>query len=121
MLMTYGRGRAEQFRLHPTPGSTLNFVPPLFCVYLLVLPLLLTLTPFGKVCLVPLVFYALAVLTQAAALAAGGRVLQSLAAIPLIVLTHILYGVGFWRGLLTTLRPPGQQPPGQVRLETVPR
>src|SRR5207302_3883643 len=31
MLMTYGRGRAEQFRLHPTPGSILNFVPPLFC------------------------------------------------------------------------------------------
>jgi len=37
MLMTYGRGRAEQFRLHPTPGSALNFVPPLFCVYLALL------------------------------------------------------------------------------------
>ena len=121
MLLTYGRGRAEQFRLHPTPGSALNFVPPLFCVYLLILPLLLTLTPFGKVCLVPLVFYVLTLLAQAAVLAAGGRVLQSLAAIPLIVLTHILYGVGFWRGLFTKLRPPGQQPPGQVRLETVPR
>ena len=121
MLLTYGRGRAEQFRLHPTPGSTLNFVPPLFCVYLLVLPLLLTLTPFGKVCLVPLVFYVLAVLAQAVVLAAGGRVLQSLAAIPLIVLTHIIYGFGFWRGLFTALRPPGQQPPGQVRLEIVPR
>ena len=119
MLLNYGRGRAEQFRLHPTPGSALNFVPPLFCVYLLALPLLLTLTPFGKVCLVPLVFYGLAVLAQAAVLAAGGRVLQSLAAIPLIVLTHIFYGVGFWRGLFTTLRPPGQQPPGRVRLETV--
>jgi cellulose synthase/poly-beta-1,6-N-acetylglucosamine synthase-like glycosyltransferase len=121
MLLTYGRGRAEQFRLHPTPGSALNFVPPLFCVYLLTLPLLLTLTPFRKICLVPLVFYVLAVLAQAVVLAASGRVLQSLAAIPLIVLTHILYGVGFWRGLFTTLRPPGQQPPGQVRLETVPR
>jgi cellulose synthase/poly-beta-1,6-N-acetylglucosamine synthase-like glycosyltransferase len=121
MLLNYGRGRAEQFRLHPTPGSALNFVPPLFCVYLLALPLLLTLTPLGKVCLVPLVFYGLAVLTQAAVLAAGGRVLQSLATIPLVVLTHILYGFGFWRGLFTTLRPPGQQPPRQVRLETVPR
>ena len=121
MLLNYGRGRAEQFRLHPTPGSALNFVPPLFCVYLLALPLLLTLTPFGKVCLVPLVFYGLAVLAQAAVVAAGGRVLQSLAAIPLVVLTHILYGFGFWRGLFTTLRPPGQQPPRQVRLETVPR
>ena len=121
MLLNYGRGRAEQFRLHPSPGSALNFVPPLFCVYLLALPLLLTLTPLGKVCLVPLVFYGLAVLTQAAVLAAGGRVLQSLATIPLVVLTHILYGFGFWRGLFTTLRPPGQQPPRQVRLETVPR
>jgi cellulose synthase/poly-beta-1,6-N-acetylglucosamine synthase-like glycosyltransferase len=121
MLLNYGRGRAEQFRLHPSPGSALNFVPPLFCVYLLALPLLLTLTPFGKVCLVPLVFYGLAVLAQAAVVAAGGRVLQSLAAIPLVVLTHILYGFGFWRGLFTTLRPPGQQPPGQVRLEIVPR
>jgi hypothetical protein len=59
------------------------------------------------------------VLAQAVVLAAGGRVLQSLAAIPLIVLTHILYGVGFWRGLVTPLRPPGQHPPGQVLLETV--
>src|SRR5512137_671744 len=54
MLITYGRGRAEQFRLHPTPGSALNFVPPLFCLYLLALPFLLALTPIGKVCLVPL-------------------------------------------------------------------
>ncbi|HSU53076.1 MAG TPA: glycosyltransferase, partial [Candidatus Dormibacteraeota bacterium] len=37
MLMTYGRGRAEQFRVHPTIGSALNFVPPLFLVYLFLL------------------------------------------------------------------------------------
>src|SRR5437588_12762747 len=35
MLRTYGRGRAEQFRLHPTPGSVLNFIPPLFFLYLI--------------------------------------------------------------------------------------
>ena len=69
----------------------------------------------------PLLLYALAVLVQAGALAAGGRLLQSLATIPLIVLTHILYGLGFWRGLFTPLRRPGQRPPGQVLLETVPR
>ena len=39
MLMTYGRGRAEQFRLNPTFGSALNFVPPLFCLYLVALAL----------------------------------------------------------------------------------
>ena len=120
MLMTYGRGRAEQFRVHPTPGSALNFVPPLFCLYLFALPFVLALTAIGKLCLVPLLFYGLAVLAQAAALAAGGRLLQSLAAIPLIVLTHILYGLGFWRGLFTPLRRPGQRPPGQVVLEQVP-
>ena len=119
--MTYGRGRAEQFRLHPTPGSALNFVPPLFCLYLVALPFLLALTPIGKVCLVPLAFYALAVLVQAVLLAAGGRVFQSLAAIPLIVLTHVLYGLGFWRGLFTPLKPRGQEPPPPVVLETIPR
>jgi succinoglycan biosynthesis protein ExoA len=121
MLMTYGRGRAEQFRLHPTPGSALNFVPPLFCLYLLALPFVVTLTAIGKLYLVPLLFYALAVLAQAGALAAGGRLLQSLAAIPLIVLTHILYGLGFWRGLFTPLRRPGQRPPGEVVLQRIPR
>jgi succinoglycan biosynthesis protein ExoA len=121
MLMTYGRGRAEQFRLHPTPGSALNIVPPLFCLYLLVLPFLLALTSIGKVWLVPLACYVLVVLAQAVVLAVGGKVLQSLAAIPLIVLTHILYGLGFWRGLFTTLRPPGQRSPEKILLETVPR
>ena len=119
MLMTYGRGRAEQFRLNPTFGSALNFVPPIFCLYLLALPFLLALTTFGKVGLVPLAFYALAVLAQGAALAANGQVWQSLAAIPLIVLTHILYGFGFWRGLFTPLKPPGQGPQVEVVLETI--
>jgi hypothetical protein len=107
--------------LHPTPGSALNFVPPIFCLYLLALPFLLALTPIGKECLVPLAFYVLAVLVQAMVLATGGRVLQSFAAMPLIVLTHILYGLGFWRGLFTTLKPRGQKPPPPVVLETVPR
>jgi len=121
MLMTYGRGRAEQFRLHPTFGSALNFVPPLFCLYLLALLPLLTLTPLGKSCLLPLAFYILAVLAQGVSLAAGGQVWQSIAAIPLIVLTHLLYGFGFWRGLFTRLKPPGQPAPTEVKVETIPR
>jgi succinoglycan biosynthesis protein ExoA len=105
MLMTYGRGRAEQFRVNPTPGSALNFVPPLFCVYLAgVLPLLALL---GKLALVPLAFYALAVLLQTLALVPMGGVMRSVAALPLIVLTHVLYGVGFWRGLFTRLKTGG--------------
>jgi succinoglycan biosynthesis protein ExoA len=128
MLMTYGRGRAEQFRLHPTFGSALNFVPPLFCAYLAALVVLAALVTIGvappfiaRISFLPLAFYALAVLAQAAAFAVRGRILPSLGAIPLIVLTHILYGAGFWRGLFTKLRAPGQQPPGEVLLETLPR
>jgi cellulose synthase/poly-beta-1,6-N-acetylglucosamine synthase-like glycosyltransferase len=121
MLMIYGRGRAEQFRLHPTPGSALNFVPPLFCLYLLALLPLVVLTAIGELWLMPLGLYALAVLAQGLVLAADGHVLRSLAAIPLIVLTHILYGLGFWRGLFTTLRQKEQQQPPQVVLETITR
>ena len=33
-------------------------------------------------------------------------ILASLAAAPLIVLAHLLYGFGFWRGLFTTLKRP---------------
>jgi succinoglycan biosynthesis protein ExoA len=119
MLITYGRGRAEQFRLHPTFGSALNFVPPLFCLYLLALPFLLALAPMAQVWLVPLVLYACAVAGQGAVLAVQGKVWQSLAAIPLIVLTHILYGFGFWRGLFTKLKPEDQPSAVEVVLETI--
>jgi succinoglycan biosynthesis protein ExoA len=140
MLKTYGRGRAEQFRLHPTAGSALNFVPPLFCVYLVVVAVWVVLgqvRAFGQVGhiglagqagLIPLVAYGVAVLAQAAALALGRRAegegfgahaFRSLAASPLIVLSHILYGFGFWRGLFTTLKPPQGRPPVRVVLETI--
>src|SRR6185369_10354792 len=104
MLRTYGRGRAEQFRLHPTLGSVLNFVPPLFVLYLAVVVAFLVAVPLvGRFLLVPLGVYFLAVLVQAAVLASGGAILGSMAAIPLIALTHVLYGFGFWRGLFTRL------------------
>src|SRR5439155_5208753 len=87
MLRTYGRGRAEQFRLHPTFGSALNFVPPAFCVYLAALPAVWLLNgKAGLICLLPLAVYGLAVLAQTAFLHNGGTILQRLGAIPLIVL-----------------------------------
>src|SRR6185369_3324041 len=63
MLRTYGRGRAEQFRLHPTLGSVLNFVPPLFLLYWVSLPII---GFFGvrwitEILLAPLVLYSLLV------------------------------------------------------------
>lgn len=103
MLMTYGRGRAEQFRVNPTLGSALNFVPPLFLIYLLVL--IPAARHWGSIVVWPLALYLAAVFVQALLLTRSGWIRQSFAAIPLIILTHILYGFGFWRGLFTTLKP----------------
>jgi hypothetical protein len=119
MLRTYGRGRAEQFRLHPTPGSAMNFVPPLFCVYLLILaPLAMWV---GKVAFLPLAFYFIALLAQAAALLPTAGLVRTAGAIPLIVLTHLLYGIGFWRGLITKLNTDRRTPATKVVLEKIVR
>ena len=68
-----------------------------------------------------LVPYGLIVLAQVAVLAAKNGVLRSILTIPLIVLSHLLYGLGFWRGLFTTFKPPQQRTThAQVVLETVP-
>ncbi|MCX6894621.1 MAG: glycosyl transferase family 2 [Verrucomicrobia bacterium] len=114
MLLTYGRGRAEQFRVNPTPGSALNFVPPLFCIYLVALPLLALL---GKTAFLPLALYALAVVVQTLALIPLGGVGKALAALPLNVLTHLLYGCGFWRGMFTKLKTGGPRTDVPVTLE----
>ena len=121
MLMTYGRGRAEQFRVRPTFGSALNFAPPLFCVFLVALPFLVLLPIVGKISLAALGVYVLAILAQAAALVPRGGILKSLAAIPFIVLTHVLYGLGFWRGLFTKLNRGERKAPVEVFLETIAR
>jgi succinoglycan biosynthesis protein ExoA len=94
MLLTYGRGRAEQFRLHPTFGSAINFAPPMFCVYLLLLPWL------PRYFAWPMAGYGLALAAQVLLLRKG---LAGWGTIPFIFLTHLLYGLGFWRGLFTRL------------------
>ena len=114
MLITYGRGRAEQFRVSPTVGSALNFIPPLFCLYLAVLPFL------GATALIPLTVYGLALAVQGVALVPAGGVWRSAAAAPLVFMANVLYGVGFWRGLVTRLRPVSQETARDVRLERVP-
>jgi succinoglycan biosynthesis protein ExoA len=121
MLLNYGRGRAEQFRLKPTLGSAPNFVPPLFCVYLVLLAALGALgqTALLSWLLIPLLIYGFALLAQAAALAMHGGIVQAGFAIPLMLLTHVLYGLGFWRGLFTPLKQFENGPKTQVTLETV--
>jgi cellulose synthase/poly-beta-1,6-N-acetylglucosamine synthase-like glycosyltransferase len=120
MLMTYGRGRAEQFRLHPTFGSAPNFVPPLFLLYVVVTACAFVFAPaFVRILLVPLGLYSLVVLGQAAILATKAPITRSIAAVPLIVLTHLLYGFGFWRGLFTPLKAPSDRSPVPVELEEI--
>jgi succinoglycan biosynthesis protein ExoA len=111
MLLNYGRGRAEQVRLHPTFGSTVNFVPPLFCLFLALLPFL------------PAYFDWVLAAYGAAIL------LQSMAVLPLkkwhwlpwimflIFVSHVGYGLGFWRGCLTKPKPPPPSVAAEVRLE----
>jgi hypothetical protein len=114
MLFTYGRGRAEQFRLHPTAGSILNFAPPLFWVYLLA-------TPWVPALLLwPWLAYAIALSAQA--LLHRGLTLGQRLVLPfLILLCHLAYGAGFWRGLFTPLKRSGGSAPVQVELERIHR
>jgi cellulose synthase/poly-beta-1,6-N-acetylglucosamine synthase-like glycosyltransferase len=125
MLTTYGRGRAEQFRLNPTLGSVLNFVPPFFCVYLLALvvleflPLENSFAPIKLLAAIPLIVYLLAVVMQTLALVPAGGFIRSLLAMPLLVASHIFYGLGFWRGLFTKLSRAEDKSPVGVVLEII--
>ena len=118
MLLNYGRGRAEQVRLHPTLRSAPNFAPPLFVLYLLATPFLGIF--FGMIGIWPLLAYLLMVLLQAIVLSFRGGIAQSICAIPLIILVHVLYGVGFWRGLFTKLKTGQDRPKIDVVLQNIP-
>ncbi len=129
MLMTYGRGRAEQFRMHPTFGSAANFVPPLFCVFLLSC----LAVPFLDNKLVPRIYegilafylvtiYFSAFLTYASSVTKQGGNIRpgtSFVVAFLIFWTHVMYGIGFWRGLFTSPKPPSQEISSEVKLEKV--
>ena len=124
MLRTYGRGRAEQFRLHPTPGSALNFVPPLFCLYLVGLAATGCFSLSSSMRLIaatPLLIYFAAVIVQTLASMRNARVVRAVLASPLLVASHIFYGLGFWRGLFTKLKSGGNPTRPEVLLETFTR
>jgi glycosyltransferase involved in cell wall biosynthesis len=119
MLFSYGGGRAQQFRLHPTAGSFINFVPPAFVLYLVAV---LILVPAGILpwwTLLPLALYLAAVMGQAIAVMARTSFLSGLRALPLLALTNILYGAGVLRGFFSRIarvKPGGAT---DIRLETV--
>lgn len=118
MLFTYGRGRAEQFRVHPTPGSALNFVPPLFVLYVVALPLWVAW--LGAWAVAPLGIYAALLAVQGLDFLARSTPARAWRAVPLLVLAHLLYGLGFWRGLFTRLKPPEARAEPPVTLERPP-
>jgi cellulose synthase/poly-beta-1,6-N-acetylglucosamine synthase-like glycosyltransferase len=123
MLMNYGRGRAEQFRLHPTPGSALNFAPPLFCLYLVTLAVVSCLNISNLLHLIiaaPLLVYFVATVLQTLVSMQDAGVGRALLAWPLLVASHIFYGFGFWRGLFTKLNVGGNKPKTEVVLENIP-
>jgi succinoglycan biosynthesis protein ExoA len=111
MLFNYGRGRAEQVRLHPTLGSAPNFVPPLFCVYLVLSPFLPPLLDW------PLAIYGLALLIQALVVVPPKRWHWLPWIMALIFVSHVCYGLGFWRGCLTRPKPPAPAVTSEVKLE----
>ena len=122
MLYSYGGGRAQQFRLHPTAGSFINFVPPAFCLYLILLVIAaFFLPPLATAALsIPLALYLLAVLVQTFAVMARTTFMAGLRALPLLALTNILYGAGVLRGFFSKIahvKPGGAT---DIRLETVP-
>jgi hypothetical protein len=101
-------------------------------VYVVVTSVLLAAAPrVGKWLALAFALYAGVVLGQAVVLALmpplqtgqrvswGTRLFRSAAAIPFIVLTHLLYGFGFWRGLFTRLKPGSRPAAPPVVLETV--
>ncbi len=113
MLLNYGRGRAEQFRLHPTPGSAPNFVPPLFCLFLAALPFL----PAVFWCV--LAAYGVVVLVQALVLLPLKKILWLPQIMGLIFVSHVIYGIGFWRGCLTKPEPPAPVVLSEIKLEKI--
>ena len=120
MVMTYGRGRAEQFRRHPTYGSILNMAPPFFVLYLVCMAILAAARhSWFKYGLILLGLYCIAVVGQTLVSIPRKGILRSIFAMPLLVLTHLGYGIGFLRGLFTRLEPPPPQISEKVELEKV--
>ena len=112
MLWTYGRGRAEQFRSHPTWQSLLNFAPPLFCIYLVIVPLLRGLW------LMPFYAYLAVVFAQLVQMWVYEYrpKWQTWIAIPLC---HLLYGAGFIRGLFGSYRSASLPPDSPIKVDKI--
>ncbi len=148
MLMNYGRGRAEQVRLHPSSGSLLNFAPAGLVAFMAMMFATFTLIAyweyatnrsisttaffglwfvnflFAVVYGLPLFFYTMRncrfPTTRLRASDREGTSLEQVdpnRQIPLVGCCHIFYGLGFWKGLFTSLQKPADRPQIEVKLE----
>jgi hypothetical protein len=98
----------------------MNFVPPMFCLYLaaLVVASFLNLSEWLRWGIaLPLVLYLVALVGQTVASFKPFGVLTSVLALPLLFATHVLYGIGFWRGMFTKLDSSGGRKSTEVVLE----
>jgi energy-coupling factor transporter transmembrane protein EcfT len=111
--LNYGRGRAEQFRLHPSLRSAPNFVPPLFCFYLVALPFLPAEFRWAAVA------YLAAVLVQGMAVLGWRKWYWLPRIMGLIFVSHVVYGLGFWRGCVTRPKPPPPAVLAAVKIEKI--
>lgn len=106
-VMTYGRGRGEQTRVAPASFNLSLAVPIGFTLYVLALPLALAgglllgaHGAFLAAVLAPLALYLLILVAFVAECVS--RPEKSHVLMPVFfVMNHVLYGVGFLRGLLT--------------------
>jgi hypothetical protein len=76
--------------------------------------------PFKIFAAAPLAIYFTAIILQTLALIPAGGILRSLSAMPLLIASHVFYGVGFWRGLFTKLNHGKNKPAVEVVLEIIP-
>ncbi|MDG1891952.1 MAG: glycosyltransferase [Verrucomicrobiota bacterium] len=107
MLFRYGRGRAQQFRLHPSLGSVQNMAPACFLGYLMVLLPTLLIGPISSfsgfwmgVIMLPAIAYLGALALQTLWNMRHYGLIRSLAAAPGLFFCHVSYGLGFLAGYL---------------------
>jgi succinoglycan biosynthesis protein ExoA len=94
-MFAYGRGRAQQTLL-AGPRSPISFMPLLFALYLLMLPLL----PSAPLWKLPLIAYAaLAIISACAAMITSGR-LETALVLCVFPVMHCCNGIGLLYGFL---------------------
>jgi hypothetical protein len=100
-MLKYGRGRGELLRRRPRTARLASLAPPALLIYLVLLPLMVTLNAPGSIAFVPGAMYL--ALVAASALRIGWTMRRPAdfpLAAGLTMTVHLCYGTGVLRGLL---------------------